>query len=71
MILNCLLGNKERCELCGKDVHPRALKRHMQNVHNQEGGPRFLCSICQTVFKSDMYLKDHLRKLHNVYQTKS
>jgi len=64
-------GNKERCELCGKVVHPRALKRHMQTVHNQEGFPKFSCSICQTVFKSDMYLKDYLRKLHNVYQTKS
>jgi len=64
-------GNKERCELCGKDVHPRALKRHMQNVHDRGGCPKFSCTICQTVFKSDMYLKDHLRKLHNVYQTKA
>eukprot|EP00091_Calanus_sinicus_P003568 TRINITY_DN13741_c0_g1_i1.p1 TRINITY_DN13741_c0_g1~~TRINITY_DN13741_c0_g1_i1.p1 ORF type:complete len:244 (-),score=63.13 TRINITY_DN13741_c0_g1_i1:78-809(-) len=64
-------GNKERCEICGKDVHPRALKRHMQTVHNQEACARFTCSICHSVFKSNLYLKDHLRKLHNVYQTKA
>jgi len=62
-------GNKQRCELCSKDVHPRALKRHMQTVHSVDRGLRYSCSICNTGFKSDMYLKDHMRKLHNIYQS--
>eukprot|EP00092_Neocalanus_flemingeri_P020463 GFUD01022168.1.p1 GENE.GFUD01022168.1~~GFUD01022168.1.p1 ORF type:complete len:334 (-),score=101.02 GFUD01022168.1:6-1007(-) len=63
-------GNKERCELCGKDVHPRGMKRHLKTVHSQDSCQLFTCSICRTVFKTDMYLKDHLRRLHNMYQTK-
>jgi len=61
-------GDKQRCEECGKMVHPRALKRHVQLAHSQ---PQELsqCSLCQAVVKSAMYLKDHLRRKHNVYQS--
>jgi len=61
-------GEKQRCELCGKLVHPRALKRHIQLAHSnsQEASQ---CHLCQAVVKSAMYLKDHLRRKHNVYQS--
>ena len=62
------IGEKQRCELCGKLVHPRALKRHIQLAHSisQEASQ---CHLCQAVVKSAMYLKDHLRRKHNVYQS--
>jgi len=61
-------GEKQRCELCGKLVHPRALKRHIQLAHStlEEASQ---CHLCQAVVKSSMYLKDHLRRKHNVYQS--
>ena len=63
-----VVGEKQRCELCGKFVHPRALKRHIQLAHStsQEASQ---CHLCQAVVKSAMYLKDHLRRKHNVYQS--
>ena len=63
-----VIGEKQRCELCGKLVHPRALKRHIQLAHStiEEASQ---CHLCQAVVKSSMYLKDHLRRKHNVYQS--
>ena len=61
-------GEKESCDKCGKLVHPRALKRHYQIVHAKED-QTFTCFMCKTTLKSEMYLKDHLRRRHSVYQS--
>merc|ERR1712129_182784 len=61
-------GEKQRCEECGKLVHPRALKRHVQLAHSSSQ-QMSQCPMCPTMVKSAMYLKDHLRRKHNVYQS--
>jgi len=62
-------GDRAECSYCGKWLHKRGLKRHIQDVHNNSGTkPEFICDVCNKTFKSNQYLKNHLRLAHSIYQ---
>ena len=49
------------CELCGKEVFKKLLKRHMASAHNI-GNPA--CKICGAEFPDNFRLNLHIEKVH-------
>ena len=63
------LGDRAECSHCGKWLHKRGLKRHIEDVHNHSTSkPEFICDVCNKTFKTPQYLKNHLRLAHSIYQ---
>jgi len=62
-------GDRAECSHCGKWLHKRGLKRHIEDVHIKSGSqPEFTCDFCNNTFKTHHYLKNHLRLVHSIYQ---
>ena len=65
-----IFGNQ--CLTCGKVLATKATaKRHFDMTHAAEMGSTVNsppCMICGKVFKHDLLLKCHLRKMHNIYK---
>jgi len=62
-------GDRAECSYCGKWLHKRGLKRHIEDVHNHASSkPEFICDVCNKTFKTPQYLKNHLRLAHSIYQ---
>ena len=55
-----------RCVLCHADfVYKWEIERHMQDYCPSTGGPpKFKCSICENLFKSEFSLTRHMREVH-------
>ena len=65
---NCI-GDRAECSQCGKWLHKRGLKRHIEDVHNHSSAKQeFVCDVCNKSFKTPQYLKNHLRLAHSIYQ---
>jgi hypothetical protein len=53
---------------CGKFLHRRGLKRHIEDIHSdQQQERRQSCAVCQRSFKNGHYLKNHMRVTHGIY----
>jgi hypothetical protein len=68
-----ILGDRAQCQWqgCGKWLHKRGLKRHIKDVHENGEASAVSghnCHLCDKDFKTEQYLKNHLRVSHSVYQ---
>jgi len=66
-----VLGDRAQCKYCAKWLHKRGLKRHVKDVHENEEIPAEatpVCHLCEKSFKTEQYLKNHLRVSHSIYQ---
>jgi len=64
-------GDRAQCKFCGKWLHKRGLKRHVKDVHENEvraTESEHVCHLCERSFKTEQYLKNHLRVSHSIYQ---
>ncbi|XP_053668252.1 zinc finger protein 57-like [Anopheles marshallii] len=52
------------CEICGKGfVHHKTYRYHM--FTHQDEGKTFECKNCSKTFKNSIYLRDHMKRVHN------
>ncbi|KAL1460857.1 hypothetical protein WDU94_012796 [Cyamophila willieti] len=52
------------CATCGKlFTNKQNLKKHVTNTHNTPADSR-TCDICQNQFKSNLYLRKHIKQVH-------
>ena len=58
-------GFVRQCELCHTPFKSvKSHKRHMDQCHSSDGGPRHTCCICQRIFKRSDNLAAHYRSVH-------
>ena len=51
---NCI-GDRAECSQCGKWLHKRGLKRHIEDVHNHSSAKQeFVCDVCNKSFKKSL-----------------
>ena len=53
----------QSCNVCSKTFMPSSLYLHLRNVHKSS---TFKCKICEKVFSSKNYLKDHIDEIHRM-----
>ena len=59
-----------QCLACAKTFTSFAsAKRHYDLVHNAGSDRSASCHICGSTLKTPQFLKDHLRKVHAIYQS--
>jgi len=63
-------GSRVDCPVCGKLLHPRALKRHVEDVHQAQPGKPYHCDLCGKMFGNEQYLRNHKRTTHGIYVSK-
>ena len=63
-------GSRVDCPVCGKLLHPRALKRHVEDVHQAQPGKPYHCDHCGKMFGNEQYLRNHQRTTHGIYVSK-
>ena len=51
------------CNLCGKSMKSSNLKYHHRKAH-EEGKNNFKCDTCEESYKTNVYLKMHIRNVH-------
>lgn len=51
--------SKVKCEICNKEMAAITLSSHMRFLHPTN--PNIACKICSRMFKSEKYLKNHLK----------
>ncbi|XP_052889309.1 zinc finger protein 354A-like [Anopheles moucheti] len=55
------------CKICGKGfVHHKTYRYHM--FTHQDEGKTFECKDCSKTFKNSIYLRDHMKRVHNAAQ---
>jgi len=54
----------KRCPVCHMVMLKKNLSRHVRDQHTVER-PRSICPICQKTYKTQDWLKDHIRRGHN------
>ena len=67
-----LPDGRGQCLACGKVLsNYNHARRHFTLVHEPKaaGAPRHDCHVCGWSTGQEIYLKDHLRKMHNIYQS--
>ena len=65
-------GDEGQCLECGKRFNQfSSARRHHALVHRPPTpgrAPVVTCHICHSVLRNKQYLRDHLRKVHGIYQ---
>ena len=54
------------CTQCGKQIHLKAMKRHLLFVHSDKR--EFVCEVCGRGFKANQHLDLHMRRAHSDQQ---
>ena len=64
------IGTKGQCLVCGKILSNvyNAIRHYELNHTFSTASARSSCPICSKVFKRETAMKDHMRKVHKVYQ---
>jgi len=56
--------NHKKCTECGIQMLKKNFARHMRDMHTATPKPRSLCPLCQKSYKTQDWLKDHIRRGH-------
>ena len=56
--------NHKKCTECGIQMLKKNFARHMRDMHSDTPKPRALCPLCQKSYKTQDWLKDHIRRGH-------
>ena len=56
--------NHKKCNECGIQMLKKNFARHMRDMHTATPKPRSLCPLCQKSYKTQDWLKDHIRRGH-------
>merc|ERR1719361_2264442 len=57
-------SNHKKCTECGIQMLKKNFARHMRDMHTATPKPRSLCPLCQKSYKTQDWLKDHIRRGH-------
>ena len=65
-----LADGSAQCLECGRRFNSASsAQRHLALVHRGRDAPaEFECHVCSSRFKTVMYLRNHLRTAHGIYQ---
>ena len=56
--------NHKKCTECGIQMLQKNFARHMRDMHTATPKPRSPCPLCQKSYKTQDWLKDHIRRGH-------
>ena len=66
MILYYVLGARDQCPLCHKQMVRNNIHKHIRVKHSQEEPSQ--CPQCGKAFSISYYMREHLRKVHGIGQ---